>query len=99
MTDESVHTTLKDRMMSHTLSYYMIYMLLLSICIAVIQLYRYLPLDWASKKELTVDEVRKLNQHNVDLVKGLHQHTNLYTSYQHGNFTCIALKSVSCCVL
>ena len=56
--------------------------------------YRYVPLDWASKKELTVEEVKKLNQHNTELVKGLLQYTDLYTSYQHGNFTCIALKSV-----
>ena len=55
---------------------------------------RYVPKDWASKKELTVEEVRKLNQHNGELVKGLFQHTNLYTNYQHGNFTCIALKSI-----
>ena len=57
-------------------------------------IFRYVPLDWANKKELTVEEVKKLNQHNTELVKGLLQYTDLYTSYQHGNFTCIALKSV-----
>ena len=56
--------------------------------------HRYIPLDWVSKKELTVDEVRKLNQYNTDVVKALLQHTTMYTVYQHGNFTCIALKYV-----
>ena len=56
---------------------------------------RFVPTDWASKAELTLEEVNKLNKLNLELASGLAARNPAYTPFQHGNFTCIMIKEVS----
>lgn len=56
---------------------------------------RYVPTDWATKIELTLEEVNKLNKLNLDLASELAATNSVYTPFQHGNFTCIMIKEVS----
>ena len=55
---------------------------------------RYVPTDWATKVELTLEEVNKLNKLNLELASDLATRDPVYTPFQHGNFTCIMIKEV-----
>ena len=55
---------------------------------------RYVPTDWASKVELTLEEVNRLNKLNLELASELAVVDQVYTPFQHGNFTCIMIKEV-----
>ena len=55
---------------------------------------RYVPTDWSSKVELTLEEVNKLNKLNMELASELSAKNPVYTPFQHGNFTCIMIKEV-----
>lgn len=55
---------------------------------------RYVPTDWATKVELTLEEVNKLNKLNMELASELAAKNPVYTPFQHGNFTCIMIKEV-----
>ena len=55
---------------------------------------RYVPTDWASKTELTLEEVNKLNKLNLELAASISQRNPIYMPFQHGNFTCIMIKEV-----
>ena len=59
--------------------------------------HRFVPTDWASKVELTLEEVNKLNKLNLELAKELATKNPAYTPFQHGNFTCIMIKEVCVC--
>ena len=59
---------------------------------------RYVPTDWATKVELTLEEVNKLNKLNLELASDLATRDPVYTPFQHGNFTCIMIKEVCACV-
>ena len=59
---------------------------------------RYVPTDWATKVELTLEEVNKLNKLNLELASDLATRDPVYTPFQHGNFTCIMIKEVCVCV-
>ena len=58
---------------------------------------RYVPTDWASKVELTLEEVNRLNKLNLELASNLAARDPVYTPFQHGNFTCIMIKEVCLC--
>ena len=59
-----------------------------------------MPKTLENKTEITVDEVQKLNLLNKELGDKLAAKSEAFSVYQHGNFTCIALKNVSnCCRL
>ena len=59
---------------------------------------RYVPTDWASKVELTLEEVNRLNKLNLELASELAVADQVYTPFQHGNFTCIMIKEVCVCL-
>jgi glutamate/tyrosine decarboxylase-like PLP-dependent enzyme len=54
-----------------------------------------LPEAIANKSELTMDEVNSVNRLNYDLSRNLsHRNQEAFACYQHGNFSCVQLKSV-----
>lgn len=55
---------------------------------------RYVPTDWADKVELTLEEVSELNSLNMELSVVLAEKNPVFTSFQHGNFSCIMIKEV-----
>ncbi|CAI8044553.1 Pyridoxal-dependent decarboxylase domain-containing protein 1 [Geodia barretti] len=55
---------------------------------------QYVPTDWATKVELTLEEVNKLNKLNLELASDLATRDPVYTPFQHGNFTCIMIKEL-----
>ena len=58
-------------------------------------LFRYVPTDWATKTELSLDEVSELNTMNIELAGLLSKKNPAFTPFQHGNFSCIMIKEVS----
>ena len=62
---------------------------------AVIFPSRYVPTDWASKTELSLEEVSELNTMNIELASILSKKNAAFTPFQHGNFSCIMIKEVS----
>ena len=55
---------------------------------------RYIPECLVGKTEITVEEVKNLNKLNEELACVLSQRNQAFTSFQHGNFTCIQLTKV-----
>ena len=55
---------------------------------------RYVPTDWADKTELSLEEVSELNQLNIELSSTLAEKNPSFSSFQHGNFSCIMIKEV-----
>ena len=55
---------------------------------------RYIPDCIVGKTEITVEEVKKLNKLNDELAVALSLRHQAFTSFQHGNFTCIHLTTV-----
>ena len=55
---------------------------------------RYVPTDWATKTELTLEEVSELNTMNIELAGILGKKNPAFTPFQHGNFSCIMIKEV-----
>ena len=53
-----------------------------------------MPTDWASKTDLTLEEVSELNQLNIELSNMLAQKNPSFSPFQHGNFSCIMIKEV-----
>ena len=56
--------------------------------------HRYIPECLVGKTEITVEEVKSLNQLNEELAGALSLRNQAFTSFQHGNFTCIRLTTV-----
>lgn len=56
---------------------------------------QFVPTDWATKVELTLEEVNKLNKLNMELASELAAKNPVYTPFQHGNFTCIMIKELA----
>ena len=55
---------------------------------------RYIPECLAGKSEITVEEVKNLNKMNEELASALSLRNKAFTSFQHGNFTCVQLTMV-----
>ena len=59
--------------------------------------YRYIPEAFSGKMELTLDEVNTVNRLNYDLSRNLgYRNQEAFVFYQHGNFSCVQIKTVSC---
>lgn len=71
-----------------------VYLQVINFCTSILFIFRYVPTDWASKTELSLEEVSDLNAMNIELAGLLGKKNPAFTPFQHGNFSCIMIKEV-----